>query len=203
MLAHRLLIAQVVKLFHQTMEEGFVGGAPHQLNLNRTQCSERHGQRRSVDQDCFRPWPRRPPLTDYAPAHGRQLDLAGSLQHQQQTPAHHVAQRPVGLFPVQGLAQLPRQFPTAAVGMTPDELSQESDLLPIDGLPAVSPRFRFRHNCSMPEIKAERKPFVVGYFNLLFATPARLLSPDCPPPTATALGAPAISAPVRRPKATT
>jgi hypothetical protein len=49
--------------------------------------------------------------------------------------------------------------------MLPDELSQESDLLTVDCLPTIAPRFRFRHNRSMPEMKAERKPFVGGYFN--------------------------------------
>src|SRR5437016_2723225 len=44
--------------------------------------------------------------------------------------------------------------------MLPNELSQESDLVAIDRLPAVAPRFRFRHNRSMPEMKAERKAFV-------------------------------------------
>jgi hypothetical protein len=44
--------------------------------------------------------------------------------------------------------------------MLPDELSQERDLVAVDGLPAVSPRFRFRHNCSMPDKKTERKLFV-------------------------------------------
>src|ERR1019366_1103131 len=58
------------------------------------------------------------------------------------------------------LAQLPRQLPTAAVGMLSNELSQESNLLTVDRLPAIAPRFRFRHNRSMPEMKAERKPFV-------------------------------------------
>src|ERR1017187_8071482 len=74
--------------------------------------------------------------------------------------------------------------------MLPNELSQESDLVAIDRLPAVAPRFRFRHNRSMPEMKAERKPFVGGLFNLLFATPAQLLFPDCPPPAATVPDAP-------------
>src|ERR1035437_3565752 len=32
--------------------------------------------------------------------------------------------------------------------------------LTVDRLPAIAPRFRFRHNRSMPEMKAERKPFV-------------------------------------------
>src|ERR1039458_4300318 len=36
----------------------------------------------------------------------------------------------------------------------------ERDLLTVDGLPAVAPGFRFRHNRSMPEMKSERKPFV-------------------------------------------
>ena len=122
-LAHGLLIAQVVKLLHQAVEQRFVGRAPHELNLNRPQRSQRHRQRRGVDQDCFRPRTRRAALTDDAPAHRRQLDLAGPLQHQQQAAADHVAQRAVGLFPSQRLAQLPRQFPPAAVGMLPNELS--------------------------------------------------------------------------------
>src|ERR1017187_6755953 len=107
-----------------------------------------------------------------------------------QTPAHHVAQCAVGLFPAQRLAQLSRQLPTTAVGMLPNELSQKSNLLTVDRLTAIAPRFRFRHNRSMPEMKAERKPFVGGLFNLLFATLERLLSPGCPPPAATAPDAP-------------
>jgi hypothetical protein len=55
----------------------------------------------------------------------------------------------------------------------------------------------------MPEMKAERKPFVVGYFNLLFASPARLPSPDYPPPATTVPDVPAMSAPARRLSATT
>src|ERR1035437_3738500 len=35
--------------------------------------------------------------------------------------------------------------------------------LTVDRLPAIAPRFRFRHNRSMPEMKAERKPFVGGF----------------------------------------
>src|ERR1019366_1892543 len=47
--------------------------------------------------------------------------------------------------------------------MLPNELSQESDLVAIDRLPAVAPRFRFRHNRRMPEMKAERKAFVSAF----------------------------------------
>jgi len=80
------------------------------------------------------------------------------FQHQQQTAAHDIAQSSVGLLPPQDFAQLPRQFPTAAVGVRRDELSQKIDLLAVDALPAVAPRFRHSH--SMPELKAERKTFV-------------------------------------------
>jgi hypothetical protein len=47
------------------------------------------------------------------------------------------------------------------MGVLSNELSQERDLLTADGLPAIAPGFRFRHNRSMPEMKSERKPFVV------------------------------------------
>jgi hypothetical protein len=54
-------------------------------------------------------------------------------------------------------------------GMLPNELSQEGDPVTVDRLPAIAPRFRIRHNRSMPEMKAEREPFVgflcKGYFN--------------------------------------
>src|SRR4030088_162966 len=96
-----------------------------------------------------------------------------------------------------------RQLPTPAAGVLPDKLSQEIDLLTVDRLPAVAPCFRFRHNRRMPEMKAERKPFLEGIFNLLFATPARLPCLDYPPPAATAPDVPARSVPVRRRSATT
>src|SRR5438045_2217636 len=91
-------------------------------------------------------------------AHRRQRDLAGPLQQQQQTAANDIAQRPVGLFPSQGFAQLPRQLPAAALGMRRDELPQKVHWFPADGLSAVAPRFR--HTRSMPEIWAERKSFL-------------------------------------------
>ena len=41
-------------------------------------------------------------------ANGRQLDLAGAVQHQQQTTTYHVAQSSIGLLPLPCLAQLRR-----------------------------------------------------------------------------------------------
>src|SRR6266516_3826320 len=78
--------------------------------------------------------------------------------------------------------------------MRPNELPQENNLLTTDFLSAVAPRFR--HNRSMPENKAERKSFVATVLNSLSATPARLRSPGCPPPTATAPGALPVVGPV-------
>ena len=40
--------------------------------------------------------------------HRRQLDLAGTVQHQQQAAAHHVAQRAIGLAPLPGFTELGR-----------------------------------------------------------------------------------------------
>ena len=94
-------------------------------------------------------------------AYRRQLDLAGPLQHQQEPAANHVPQCAVGLFPPQGFAQLPRQFPAAAGGMRRDELSQENDLLTADLLAAVAPRFP--HNRSMTGKETERKGFVLFF----------------------------------------
>src|ERR1039457_3878024 len=76
--------------------------------------------------------------------------------------------------------------------MRPYELSQQSNLLAADLLPAVAPRFR--HNRSMPEIKAERKLFVLTFFSSLCATPERP-SPGCLPPAVTAPGALATAGP--------
>src|ERR1017187_10487029 len=130
--------------------------------------------------------------------HGRRLSFSASQDSAYPMP--HPRERrsapasrgscALGLFPAQRLAQLPRQLPTAAVGMLSNELSQESNLFTVDRLPAIAPRFRFRHYRRMPEMKAERQPFVGGCLNLLFATPARLLFPGCPPPTAPAPDAP-------------
>src|ERR1035441_6243133 len=85
--------------------------------------------------------------------------------------------------------------------MRPNELSQESDLLAADLLPAVPPGFR--HNRSMPEKKAERKNFVSIIFNSLSAIPVRLRSPGCPPPAVTAPGALPVAGPVLFRSATT
>src|SRR5260370_458989 len=40
--------------------------------------------------------------------HRRQLNLAGTVQHEQQAAAHHVAQRSIGLAPLPGFTELGR-----------------------------------------------------------------------------------------------
>jgi len=90
-LANRLLIAEVVIVLQQAVEPRLIHRAPHRCDLNRPQRLERHRQRRVVDSDRF--WPRAPgpALASDLPAHGRQLDLPGPLQHQQQAATNHVA----------------------------------------------------------------------------------------------------------------
>ena len=40
--------------------------------------------------------------------HWRQLDLAGTVQHEQQAAAHHIAQCSIGLAPLPGFTELGR-----------------------------------------------------------------------------------------------
>ena len=91
-------------VLHQAVEQIFIGRAPHLSELHRPQFGESHLNRGHVDQRCFRPRARVAALPADEAAHRRQLDLAGPLQHQQQTAAHDVAQRAVGLFPSQCFA---------------------------------------------------------------------------------------------------
>ena len=60
------------------------------------------------------------------------------MEHQQQSAAHHVAQRAVGLLPLPGFAELPRQLPAAQFRMICDELPDEGDLFAADVLAPVA-----------------------------------------------------------------
>src|ERR1022692_1564975 len=87
--------------------------------------------------------------------HRRQLDLASAIQHQQQSAAEHVAQRAVGLLPLPGFTQLPRQLPAAQLRMICDELPDEEDLF-AGNVPA--PIAMCSHLIrSVPESVTERK----------------------------------------------
>ena len=127
--------SQVVMLLHQAVEQRLVGRAPHLLNLDRTQRAERHFQRRRVDQHGFRPRTRRAgagPGSGGEPAATRSRRPAGASAAGRGKPCRATRRWPVS---TPGLAQLPRQLPTAAVRVLRDELSDEDDLLAVDGLP--------------------------------------------------------------------
>ena len=51
----------------------------------------------------------------------RQRDLAGSLQHQQQAPAHHIAQGAIGLLPLPGFTYSDRQLAAAFLRIPLDQ----------------------------------------------------------------------------------
>src|SRR5437899_5539597 len=104
MVTDRLFVAQIMMVFHQAVEQLFIGRAPHLLQFYRPQFDEPPLDRRGVDPHRFRPWARVAALPADDAAHRRQLNLAGPLQHQQQTAAHHIPQRAVGLLPSQRLA---------------------------------------------------------------------------------------------------
>jgi len=75
-----------------------------------------------------------------------------TVQHQQQSPAHHVAQRAVGLLPLPGFAQLARQLPPAPLRPIPDQPADESDLFAGDAASPID-----HHDSSVPESVSERK----------------------------------------------
>ena len=100
--------------FHQAVEQRLIGSAPHLLELDRADVLQLGFDRRLVQQDRRRARALRqrvvPLVGDW-----RQCDLAGTLQHQQQAAAHHVAQRAIALPPIPGFAQSRRKL-AAAVG---------------------------------------------------------------------------------------
>ena len=74
---------------------------------DRTDVGECAGQRRHVDQNRLRLVSLHKRIERGLTSHG-QFDLAGAMQHQQKTAADHIAERPVGLFPLPCFAQLRR-----------------------------------------------------------------------------------------------
>jgi len=79
--AYRLFVTKIMMLFHQTVEQRFVGRFSDLLQRDRADIGERTVERRRVDQ--HRLWP-------LAPRQGigrletnpGQLDLPGAMQHQ-------------------------------------------------------------------------------------------------------------------------
>src|SRR5450755_1697455 len=95
----RLLISKIVILLQQAVEQRLPRRAPHLLKLQRTQVSQWSAHRTVVGHNGFGPltsfWPVRRSTPRW-----RQLDRSRTIQHEQQSPAHHVAPRAVGLLPL-------------------------------------------------------------------------------------------------------
>jgi hypothetical protein len=88
--------------------------------------------------------------------HRRQLNLARTMEHQQQSAAHHVAQRAVGLLPLPCFAELPRQLPAAQLRMISNQFPDEEDLFAGD-VPAPVAMCSHHLIRSVPEKVSERK----------------------------------------------
>ena len=115
-LAHRLLIAEIVILLHQAVEQRLFRRAPHLHKFKRSETAKRSANRTVIGD--HRLGPLHAPLIDSAPAfHRRQLDLPRTVKHQQESAAYHVAQRAVGLLPLPSFTKLPRQLPSAQFRM--------------------------------------------------------------------------------------
>lgn len=127
MLAERLVVAEVVVLLDQAVEQPLLTAPPHLPKLQRaklceltTHRSRAHGHRR-----------RRPTLDQRVagpPTHRRQLDVTGPVKRQHQATADHVAQGAVGLTPVPGLTQPLRQRPMTGLRVASDQPSDEDDV---------------------------------------------------------------------------
>ena len=120
LLSHRLLVAKIMMFLHQAVEQRLLRGAPHRLELERLQFAQSIFDRSLIDQHRLRPGSVRqrimPHITDR-----RQRDLARPLQHQQQAPAHHVAQGAVRLPPLPGFTNSARQLAAAFPRVTLDQ----------------------------------------------------------------------------------
>src|SRR5450755_723852 len=116
------------------------------------------------------------------------------MEHQQQSATHHIAQRAVGLLPLPGFTQLPRQLPAAQLRMISNQLPDEEDLFPGDvSAPVAMCDHLIR---GVPESVSERQ--VKNRRLTLCATPGPHRCPDCPPPAAPVPDAPAAPASVPR-----
>jgi hypothetical protein len=103
-LADRLLIAEIVMLREQTVEEAFVRRAAYLMEEEWAERPERRLDGTRVDQDRRRARARSPRLPR-GPLRGREVNLAGAMQPQEQAAADRIAGRPIRLPPLPGLAQ--------------------------------------------------------------------------------------------------
>ena len=131
--AYGLLVAKVMMVLDQTVEERFIARAPDLLKVQGPKLAQRLLEGRGVNQD--RGGPHAPDeWIGGSETNPGQLNRPRPAEHQQQAPADHVAQRPVGLLPLPSLAQFPGQRPSAGLRVFGDEPLDEGDLFGAKGL---------------------------------------------------------------------
>ena len=107
-LADRLLIAQIVILREQAVEERLVGRPADLMEDQRAERAERLVDRRRVDEHRRRAPARSPRLTR-RPLRWRELNVAGAMQPQEQAATDRIAGCAIGLAPLPHVAELQRQ----------------------------------------------------------------------------------------------
>jgi hypothetical protein len=105
LLTHGLGVAEVVVALNEAVKQRLLRGSAHQPKFERLDLAEPGAQRRRIDRDRRGSLALGQGIAGPAPL-GRQLDQPGAMELQHQAPAHHIAQRPVGLHPVPGRAEL-------------------------------------------------------------------------------------------------
>src|SRR2546425_2096052 len=120
MLADGLLVPEIVMLRQQTVEEAFVRRAAHLMERHRSQRAQRRVDRRGVDQDRWRTRAR-PPRLARRPLRWRELDVAPTMQPQQQASANRIAGQTVRLPPLPLVAERQGQRAAAETWRCPEE----------------------------------------------------------------------------------
>jgi hypothetical protein len=126
-------------LLDQAIEERLIPGAPDLLKVQLPKLAQPPPHGRGVNQHGSGPLAPHQRVGRRV-AHRRQHNLTCPVEHQQQTPADHIARRPVGLLPPPGLAQLLGQRPPAGTRVFGDELLDEDDLCRANVSAPISPR---------------------------------------------------------------
>ena len=198
-------------LLDQAVEQRLLSRPPDLLEAQRAQASQRRGEGTGVDLHHRRfQTPAGRVLRDHA--RGRQADLPGPVQGQQQTSTDHVPRMPIGLHPVPSLANLQRQPPPRQLGASGHQFPDESYLSVGYRATAIGEN----HVHGPQSSKADRRTQVrlensSGFFRKFFSASRFSLSespaanrerpasrPDFPPRATPAVGEPPAYEPPRR-----
>src|SRR5258708_2154017 len=102
LLPDRLLLPEIVILLDQAVEQRFVRATPHQLDLKRNKPTQWPAYRPVTRNHQLRSPPLRQWIACGTEPHRRQLNLAGSLQLQEEPATELITKRAIRLLPVPG-----------------------------------------------------------------------------------------------------